>query len=56
MTNTPSPKVIRWQTGTKNLSQIWTEFVGRVMKHDQTPEDVYRNFDVFFNTGQWPVR
>jgi len=40
-------KVTRWKVGTRPLYQLWTEFVGRVMRPGQDPDDVRRWFNTW---------
>ena len=43
----------RWKTGKKPLGSLWTEYVGHVMRADETPEDVARKFVHWLETGEW---
>lgn len=43
----------RWRVGKASLSQTWTEFVGRVMRVNEEPSDVYRWFGTWLRTGRY---
>jgi len=53
--NLQAPIIYRWSTGKSSLSQTWTEFVGRTMQSDQSPEQFTEEFKTWLlkNNEAW---